>query len=542
MYKFRDVNEALEDALLPSEALQINGEYIENLIAGYRTLNVSGREAMPSDFETMETGIRDGSSLAYKRYPARTIIVQYQLIAESNEAFREAFNTLGRILDVQDAELIFADEPDKFFKGTPISVEDVEPGKNAVVGEIEFLCVDPFKYSVVEYEATASPEDASTILVNYNGTYKSYPTLQADFFKESEVAEDGETATALTGSGDCGFVAFFNENEKIIQLGNPEEIDIDTSASGSQTLMNQLFTGQYAWGTTAKNLWAVNQATGLVGGMYQNGAVGVEKADDKNYYLKATNYGDVSATLLKAWHGASITRTLSADKSGEVGAENFILTYKQRMCVSKGVLGQRQIGAFQVHCLDENGNSVVGVRIHKNKVGSNASLLYYINGVKVFGSVISLGYNNIYYGASEAKVKACNIRKTGNQIIFNIGVHRKVFTDDNYSGLKVVKVVFAFERYGVQSPLEYNGLYWAKFTKHTDVENSFTANDIVEADCRNGEILLNNVSTPSLGALGNDWEEFFLIPGINQIGTAYSSWVGDAYAPTFKVRYREVFL
>lgn len=45
MYEFVDTIAIPEgSALLPSEALQINGEYIENMIDGYRTLTVSGRK------------------------------------------------------------------------------------------------------------------------------------------------------------------------------------------------------------------------------------------------------------------------------------------------------------------------------------------------------------------------------------------------------------------------------------------------------------------------------------------------------------------
>jgi hypothetical protein len=43
-----------------------------------------------------------------------------------------------------------------------------------------------------------------------------------------------------------------------------------------------------------------------------------------------------------------------------------------------------------------------------------------------------------------------------------------------------------------------------------------------------------------LGALGNDWEDFVLTPGLNQIGIACSEWVENA--PAMKVRYRDVFL
>ena len=121
MYNFRDVTETSEGVSLPSEALKINGEYIENLIEGYRTLTVEGREALSPEVGTYETGIRDGSTMRGKRYPARVIRITYQLIATSDEAFREAYNKLAAILDVEDAELIFDDEPDKFFKGTPCS-------------------------------------------------------------------------------------------------------------------------------------------------------------------------------------------------------------------------------------------------------------------------------------------------------------------------------------------------------------------------------------------------------------------------------------
>ena len=67
-------------------------------------------------------------------------------------------------------------------------------------------------------------------------------------------------------------------------------------------------------------------------------------------------------------------------------------------------------------------------------------------------------------------------------------------------------------------------------------------NDVAVIDCSKGEILLNDTSTPALGALGNDWEEFCLKPGINQIGVSYSDWIEPAYAPKFKMRYREVFI
>jgi predicted phage tail component-like protein len=681
MYNFVDVNEASEDYVLPSEALKINGAYIEDQISGYRTLSVSGREAFSPEIETYSTGVRDGSKTKSKRFPERIITVKYQLLAESSEAFREAYNKLGGILNVDDAELIFNDEQDKFFIGTPCGIEAVEPGRNSVVGEFEILCVDPFKYSVVEYEATPDL-DAGSILIDYNGTYKAYPTLEADFHSETEVAEDGVTAGTLTGKGDCGYVAFFTEDEKIVQLGDPDEIDGEAVAK-SQTLVNQTFVGSTAWGTTAKALWAVNSGNlqsntvqtgsvamalagneeedgvsakilnvttptsfkikyvitakviertgssvkvtfaitaslakasnyfgyGLNGSIYVGGSwhnvtikksgvmwrgnsghtvnltvtvSGLTAATTKlsgikfkvtrpdtdgdggtlpettcadftigaytgiptgNYFLTANSYGTDSAH----WHGPSITRTIGADATGEVGAKNFTLTYKQKMCMGNGSGNTKQMGGFQMHIVDASGKNIAGIRVYKNTVGKTGKLVFYVNGNIVNTTDIDLHYNNHYFGSSVNSVQTTTVTKAGNKITFAVGSYKRQFVVDALKDTVARKLTFAFEQYPGSTFLSYNGLYWAKFVKNNcdtfnDIPNKFSANDVVTADCKNGEVRLNGVLSPGLGALGNDWEGFYLTPGLNQIGFSFSAWVAAGYEPTMKVRYREVFL
>lgn len=698
MYNFIDTTEVQESTLLPSEALQLNGEYIENLIEGYRTLNVTGREALSPELSVFETGARDGASLKHKRYPARTIIVRYQLIAKSNEAFREAYNQLGRILDVEDAEMIFADEQDKFYRGTPSLIGEVEAGRNSVVGEIEFYCADPFKYSVYEYEASAEL-DESSILIDYNGTYNAYPKLVAEFCDEQEVGEDGETANALTGAGDCGYVAFFTEDEKVVQLGDPEETDGDNSAyPASQTMMNQTFKTETAWGTTAKALWTLNNhgipalatmatATGGVGmgvASYDNyiaGKGGAERSatlitvtssqarnpvkykvtaktsnrtatsvkvaitvsgnfvyrtsslskgtilnaqvrvqgtwhnvilknsaetwvGGKTYsksisftvsglnehttvlsdiafrVLRPDNRGDdglvstvycshipvpvyetwvvseVNGRMLicndhgsgNAWHGCSLTRQIGADASGEVGAANFTFTYETQMCIANTEAGANQLGGFHCHLADASGNIVAGVRVVKTQKGTRqASLMLYVGRQKVHQVGIDISYYNKYFGMSNSSVRSSIIRKTGSNVYFNIGGYAMSFTDASIADAKVTNVTFMFERYGTQNILTYNGLFSAKFVKNNcntykDIPNKFSANDVLVADCNTGEIFLNGITAPELGALGNDWEGFYLRNGLNQIGFAYSDWVAEGYEPTFKVKYREVFL
>jgi hypothetical protein len=263
----------------------------------------------------------------------------------------------------------------------------------------------------------------------------------------------------------------------------------------------------------------------------------------ESYYLKADSYGSASGT----WHGPSITRQIGTDAAGVVGATNFTLTYKQKMCMSNSTNAQKQLGSFQMQLADENGAIVAGVRIAKSGVGKAGTMSFYVNGKWVNSTPIDLHYNNYYFGARENAVQTTTVTKTGNTVTFAVGSYKRQYVNDAIANMAVTQVTFMFEQYSASETLEYNGLYWAKFVKHNcdtyrEIPNKFSANDVLEADCSSGEIYLNGISSPDLGALGNDWEGFYLTPGMNQIGFSYSNWVTPIYAPNIKVRYREVFL
>ena len=555
MYNFVDTNGCAEGTSLPSEALKINGAYLENTVTGYRTLYVKGREMLAPDIETYETGVRDGSTLQSKRFPARTITVGYQLIASSAEAFRAAFNALNAALDVEEAELIFADEPDKFFIGTPFGRGDVPTGRNAITGEFDILCADTFKYSVQEYEVTPTLDDGTTFAIQYNGTYRSYPTLVAEF-----ADEDDDTAGGLTGNGDCGYVAFLSDDAAIIQLGDPDEPDTE-DYSKSQTLTNQKFT---SYSATVASKWPINTGRTSSSAVTATGTVVVGKDAENTKLLVANSYGTGTK-----WHGPSITRTIPADASGHVGAKNFRLSYKQRMCMGKGKKDSKQRGVFQCLLVNVSGTErtiVAGLSVYKSKTGKKAGLKLYVNGKTVHTQNIDLTYYNKCFGYKKTitevvkkkgkrikkkrtiqPVLTSTIQKSGKTVTFNIGGVKKAFKDKGITSTEVHEITFLMGKYASVTPLSYNGLFSAKFISDScetfrDIPNKFSAGDVVEADCEDGEIYLNDARAPELGALGNDWETFYLEPGTNQIGVVWSDWVPAGSAPNCKIRYREVFL
>lgn len=675
-----DTEYKAEQMFLPSEAVQINGQYLEDVLPGvYRTLTVEGRESLSPEIETFETGIRDGSSKKSKRYPARTIRVTYQLIALESAELVDAYNTLSKFLQVEDAQIIFADETDKFYTGTISRIGEVPPGRTNVIGEFDILCLDPFKYSVTEYEAMPDAE-SSNVIIDYNGTYKSYPKLRAEFYNESENGEDGETATALTGKGDCGYVAFFNENEKIIQIGDPDEANQETAYEKSQTLINQNFNSANGWNSAAQSQWSLNSeqvgslkaavasytepevknpsGVSTLANIQVNGAPNIiyritakylnrtktgvtvmvnimsslgnnESYFGKGYTLKAkvTLWGHTKDIVLKdsktkwsgkithtktisfnlelnanawsltptfeayradgtggtagilkpytlahinipafpdpepesyfltansygsgtAWHGASITRAVPEDAKGDVGAVNFQLSYAQKMSTGGSSAGLNERGGFQALLVSDSGGSrklVAGVFVYKSSTGSSkANLRFYVNGSVKETIQVPISYSGSIFTLDKQSV----ITKTGQTVTFNICGVTKTYKDAAIADVPVTSVTFGFYQYGTANALTYNGLYWAKFVKNNcdvwrDIPNKFSANDVVEADCKSGKIYLNGNEAPAYGALGNDWEDFCLKPGVNQIGFAYSEWVEKDYAPAFKVKYREAFL
>lgn len=550
LYDFVDTTEVPDSSRYPAEALCLNGAYLEDAVDGYRTLYVTGREALSPELTSYETGIRDGSILQSRRYPARTITVGYLLKASDVESFRSAYNTLASVLDVEEAELIFADEPDKYFTGTPSGLGEIDAGTNNIKGEFTIYCADPFKYSVDEYEVEPSADDESTFVIDYNGTYKAHPVLEADFYEESEASSDGSAATALTGSGDCGFVAFFDANGNIIQLGDPDEEDTE-EYDKSQTLVSQKWQEVSAWTTALNSLWTKNAGRVTDSIKSQTGTPGFALSDatgNYGYYLTAKSYGSDTS----GYHGPTVTRTIPADANGDTGAEDFTFSWSMKVNIGNSSTASANCGCIQVLLCDDDDVIVAGMSIFKSGSGSNATMRMYVRTQIVKDVTIDLSYRNKRFGTNASdgsftSVKSCSITKTGCTVAFNLGGSKYSFTDAKLSGYVTTKFTATFGQYKEKSVLPWIGIYSFKFVKNNcetwrDIPNKFSANDVVIADCGKAEILLNDSPAPELGALGNAWEDFCLLPGQNQIGATYSDWVEDGYEPTFKIRYREVFL
>lgn len=583
IYNFTDTVAGISQVGLPTEALMIvsdeypEGEYIENLIDGYRTLTVKGRELMEQDVKSLEIGNRHGTTYQRRRYPERKITVEYQIITagdtdeEKNENFREAFNTLNRILDFDEAKLIFADEPDKYFVGRVEDVGEIEPGRYAVKGEMTFVCNDPFKYSVMEHEVnlTTDGDGNKLFVVDYQGAQPAYPVFETSFYKSDE--QDN-------ADGECGYVAFVNDRGNVIQFGDPAETDtvegivdeieqVSHVVTDSQTLVTEAFNSTTGW--TVNQGWTTDNSNHSQVGTIKAAVFG--SGNDKALQVNSAGSGT------KKWHGPSATKTISNDNGNPVQTThtNWEAYCSLMFAASKeSATAKKERGAVQFYVLDSNKAYIAAVQVWKGSSATKGTVRCYVRGVGVVKT-----WNNVdlsWYGkrfghkkktSDKARTRGVKITKAGQKISFNVGGLTFNYKASASTGSAKAKYFGFYMANYDAAPRPRLGIFSCTFkTKsrqrtvvdvpHEDIvgmveqANTFNTNDILMVDCKDGTVSLKQdgeeesagVESPSLGALGNEWERFYLEPGDNQIGFGYSDWVEDEYAPTSVLKYREVFL
>lgn len=557
MYDFIDTNKHAVATVLPAEAVSINGTYLEDIIDGYRTLYVKGRESLAVDLNTHSIGTANGEWVKSSKYPARTLTIGFQLLCGTDEEFRLRFNQLNNILSIGEADFVFNDERDKFFTGYPIMDADIETGRNNVVGEWTIYCAYPFKRSVEPVTLTSTDTgvvidgNSATFTFDYDGVMPAKPLLRCEF------------ASALDGGdysedGDCGYVAFLNQDEKIIQLGNPNVIDVDAD-NKNETLINSAFDNLTGWTSD-----------------------GITTASISDPYW---GYG-AGQTLNYTKGTGSLTRAVS----NTINCEFDIV---QRLCVSSPT----QTGTFKALLKNDN-TTVVGYIIEKAGSGTTATVKYIMNDTVVGADNIDLSYYNTNFGYCNRTATYVSlptytttvtyVRKPaqGNTAVFNVVRNTSVTTRQVQVGWKYTQsnlnsgisrdgavVTFSIGNLPdrtfknsdiVGTPID-NVVFETTGTFHTnairsaslikkvgvpfaDIPNVFTAGDIVEADCNSANVYLYRAGSaqghlePQYGALGNDWETFDIKVGQNIIRAVWSDWVDPDYKPTIQIVFNGVYI
>lgn len=224
---------------IPSEALMINGKTIEEQISGYQTLTVTGRGPLPKKITAETPDGRDGQRFIEAYYTTRSIVVAYQIIADTAEDLIAKYSQLAAILGNNEFTFNFKDDPDWYYTGTISATSDLPVGVLAGNGSFTITCSDPHSYStekfalitnngtvrddcanakLIELDYTPN-ETASTITITNNGFKMSFSgaTVNAgDTLAIDPIAQNVE----LNGVDKTAWLDFDSDFENFPALGD----------------------------------------------------------------------------------------------------------------------------------------------------------------------------------------------------------------------------------------------------------------------------------------------------------------------------------
>lgn len=564
----------------PSYAPSFDGTYFDGTVLGYRTTEVEGRDTAQSDIAELSSEIRDGALFYRNRRQTRDITVKFAITTDSPKELHDSADKLkglvanyaGNAIEKSEFKVIFDDEIDKFYKGaiTNFSMEKLVDNCNAT-GQFTIHCADPFKYSVDIFTANAAPSaDGQTaiITIDYDGTFPSYPTMRAQ-------------CNAQLGIGCVGFI---NQNGKLIQIGLPDGVDFledEEPQTKSEIIFpeSSLNEDSTAFGSSFTNNWQINpsgfqdktnnlmkvgdyySATGTAvwGGMISGNNIHVE-----------TNPSGYGSDGFDGWHGPVITRKdiHFQDSNANTHHKNGTLEFKHSMVTGANDYGEF-IATLDSH-IDDSGTikrkAIAKIVFFKKTKGTNkatCNLMTYSRTAYGGKTVNTMTFDSGTTGAVTKETKENNagpathkITKIEDKITFSINGNQYTYTDPEIKDITIDGVSFAIAKNRATTPVTHNLLYSARFTSHSvtdvkDIPNRFFNGDVIVADAASGKIEINGVVDYGIGALGNDWETFYLSPGRNEIVctystlyTVYGSSSGSTQpaAPTYSISYRKVYL
>lgn len=517
MYKFIDTTEASQKASLPSEALKLNGSYIENLISGYRTLYVTGRELIESEIDEAQIGFCDGNIYRQKRDVPRQITIYYSMKATTPEEFRSKYNQLCGILDKEQSQLIFADEPDKYFIGTKSSVEEVKPGLLFTTGSFVFECADLYKYAVTE--KLAMNNGVNRITLENKGT-KSVPI--------------NVKAVMTSDNGYLGFTL----DDRFYQIGDPEEVDGEQFET-TELLFDDHLTEDRGWilnqGITPP-VTSVRDQVGTVRYVVEEPGEGIKGEG----YVTPSGYGSGNS-----WHGPALTRLVPTDKNGQHPV-NWYSSYRFDFNTDGTAQSEKgkEAGHHSITFSDENDNIICSVVFEDNHYSLERSdMVVYVGDERIWDT---RNTTKFYVRGPEGRPGGSAVvvvEKIGNQINvkFSFAGINKTFITSN-PDVKLKKVTYYSAQYKTYPHMRNNLLRAIQVRKHNvnnynDIPNYFMKGDEIYIDGQKNQVLVNGLVDWDRVDIGS--QPLLLPPGQHTLGIVTSSF---GKIPDVEISWRERWL
>ena len=548
MYKFHDTTELLKPLdELPSEALCFNGSFIEKMVPGYRTLYTSGREGNEREVSQTESSDRDGARFRSVRRKPREIHVGFQINSRDAKDYAYKFNALKKLLKEEEAELIFNDEPDRFFTGTLTNIEMDNAGELCATGELIFVCSDPYKYAVDEHSITAqATAGRATIELDYRGTVDAYPILRTATRAETEsllFSDDAGNMIAI-GTPDASNAGLARGTRNLIANANsfmntgiyPEQVSRYTDESLRMTPVRVNDGTQEVVTINGTRYFTMERIAPVESDIEDE-----EETEEEEVIDPTVNTSSVTGiTLYKA-----ITQTTM---------RNYVVTAQPLFYTDD----LREVGYFHFGLVSEiteqsdtQSQEIEEAEIILEKTGigsAYATAVMCVYGAEVKKVRVRVGIDNPISGLNGIGI---GIARFGDIYTFTLGEETYEIDASAYTsimqGTNPKYVCVSLARVKGQQQMSGLGISLAQSistgrTSADELASVMRASETIVVDCSTGEIRSNGRPNPALGSIDNNWMEFSLKPGFNRIEcSAVTSDDMGAKPTSYTMTYREVW-
>lgn len=459
-----------------------------------------------------------GVNIQQQTIEAKFIEVKFSIWSKDRNTLK---HKLAGIFNVSSAKkLVFSDEPDKYYLAMPIeSISMQETSGRRSTGSMKFIVPDGVAHSSAYKEVSNPTFETGKFVFNINneGNVDTYPII------------------TIKNNSDNGYVGIVN-SKSAFEMGNREEIDAEI-VKVSEVLLDY------------------REANILKG--FQNGTKKVAVTNDNKERL----VGTLSTTSMWGRHhielsdrGAfekdrnnaqSLTWTIPADSSGEVGSLNDYLLWRQVFMAAVA----NQYGFIKVTVSDTDGNFLYGVETYKRYQTLDCEYSFFTTDGKGGYKFIKWWYFT-GTGAQVGKLDPFSAEKGWTELKRNDDRVQVFFDGSHYDylvpelkGKKSAKIhitLGALRDWPLISHMYIDEFMYRKdFVDNTrDIPNRYPIGSTIIVNNEEDTIMVDGINKFGDRVHGSSW--ITLPPGKSQLEIYTSSWVKKK--PTVSVKFEERWL
>ena len=459
-----------------------------------------------------------GVNIQQQTIEAKFIEVKFSIWSKDRNTLK---HKLAGIFNVSSAKkLVFSDEPDKYYLAMPIeSISMQETSGRRSTGSMKFIVPDGVAHSSAYKEVSNPTFETGKFVFNINneGNVDTYPII------------------TIKNNSDNGYVGIVN-SKSAFEMGNREEIDAEI-VKVSEVLLDY------------------REANILKG--FQNGTKEVAVTNDNKERL----VGTLSTTSMWGRHhielsdrGAfekdrnnaqSLTWTIPADSSGEVGSLNDYMLWRQVFMAAVA----NQYGFIKVTVSDTDGNFLYGVETYKRYQTLDCEYSFFTTDGKGGYKFIKWWYFT-GTGAQVGKLDPFSAEKGWTELKRNDDRVQVFFDGSHYDylvpelkGKKSAKIhitLGALRDWPLISHMYIDEFMYRKdFVDNTrDIPNRYPIGSTIIVNNEEDTIMVDGINKFGDRVHGSSW--ITLPPGKSQLEIYTSSWVKKK--PTVSVKFEERWL